>query len=293
MEIRNLKTFRAVAETLSFHRAAEVLHYAQSTVSAQILALEEELGIRLFDRLGRRILLTESGGRLLNYARKMIELEEEARAEVAVNEQARGALVVRVPETLAVWRLPAVVRRFKELRPRVSLELITCAHEGLGGDLRKGVTDLAFLFADSLQVADLEMEVLGVVNLVLAASPDHPLAGKERVRTVDLAGETLLFSKVDCSYRRLLQRLLVEEGVTPGVVHEFYSMAAIMEFAAAGIGVTVMPEEALGAVRKSGRLVILPWEEALETAMLMVWHRDKWLSPGLQVFMETVREVMK
>jgi DNA-binding transcriptional LysR family regulator len=94
MELRNLKTFRAVAETLSFHRAAEVLHYAQSTVSTQIQDLEEELGERLCEGLGRGILLTESGASLLNHARRMVELEEEARAEVADSDQARGTLVV-------------------------------------------------------------------------------------------------------------------------------------------------------------------------------------------------------
>jgi DNA-binding transcriptional LysR family regulator len=74
MEFRNIKTFCTVANHSSFQRASETLHYAQSTVSAQIQALEEELGVRLFDRLGRRIMLTEAGESLLNYARKMLDL---------------------------------------------------------------------------------------------------------------------------------------------------------------------------------------------------------------------------
>ena len=83
MEIRHLKTFLGVAKALSFNKAAEHLNYAQSSVSAQIQALEEELGVQLFDRLGRRILLTEAGIRLLDYAEKILQLVDETRAELA------------------------------------------------------------------------------------------------------------------------------------------------------------------------------------------------------------------
>ena len=88
MEIRHLKTFLGVANALSFNKAAEHLNYAQSSVSAQIQALEEELGVQLFDRLGRRILLTEAGVRLLDYAEKILQLADETRAELADGKRA-------------------------------------------------------------------------------------------------------------------------------------------------------------------------------------------------------------
>jgi DNA-binding transcriptional LysR family regulator len=82
MELRELKTFQKVAILLSFDRAAEVLHYAQSTVSAQIKALEDELGVPLFDRLGRQIVLTDAGEKLLKYSRRLLAIHEETYAEV-------------------------------------------------------------------------------------------------------------------------------------------------------------------------------------------------------------------
>ncbi|MBI5603599.1 MAG: LysR family transcriptional regulator, partial [Deltaproteobacteria bacterium] len=213
MEIRQLRTFKSVADLLSFHKTARNLNYAQSSVSAQIQALEEELEVRLFDRLGKRILLTEAGERLLQYAHKVLDLTDEIRTELTQTQEPKGSLTIRIPESLGVHRLPPVIGEFHRRYPRVMLNFTLCTQEELQKDLRKGITDLAFLYADSIQAADLGFEVLGFESLVLVASPKHPLAGKKIVRTKDLEGETLLFSRVDCSYRKLWERILAEKGV--------------------------------------------------------------------------------
>ena len=155
MEIRQLKTFKAVADHLSFHKAADAINYAQSTVSAQIMALEEDLGIPLFERLGRHIMLTEAGENLYQYACKMLELAEAARADLIESVRLAGSLTIRVPESFCVHRLIPVVAEFHNRMPNVKLRFITCAQEGLKRDLRKGVTDLAFLLTDSIQSKDL------------------------------------------------------------------------------------------------------------------------------------------
>jgi DNA-binding transcriptional LysR family regulator len=293
MEIRQLKTFQAVATLLNFNRAAQQLHYAQSTVSAQIQALEDDLGVRLFDRLGKRVLLTEAGEKLLPFARKMCDLAEETRGEVGAAPGAQGSLCIRTPESLGTHVMPEVVKRFQARFPDVKLQFITCAYDGLARDLRQGVTDLAFLLAESMTAADLKVEVLGFHPLVLVASPGHPLAGTADVTTQDLAGQTLLLSRVDCSYRMTFQTLLAAEGVIPGVIIEFNSVAAIKECVAAGVGLSVLPAWAVARDRAAGRLAILAWDAGpIEVAALMVWHKDKWLSPTLSAFMGVVREAM-
>jgi len=293
MEIRQLKTFQTVAALLNFNRAARQLHYAQSTVSAQIQALEDDLGVRLFDRLGKRVLLTEAGEKLRPFAQKMCDLAEETRGEVGAAPRARGSLCIRIPESLGTHVMPEVVKRFQARFPSVKLQFITCAYDGLARDLRQGVTDLAFLLAESIQAADLKVEVLGFHPLVLVASPDHPLAGTGQVSTRDLAGQPLLLSRVDCSYRMTFEALLAGDGVSPGVIIEFNSVAAIKECVRAGVGLSILPAWAVDRERAAGRLAVLPWEaDPLEVAALMVWHRDKWLSPTLGAFMGVVREVM-
>jgi len=101
MELRELKTFQKVATLLSFNRAAEVLHYAQSTVSAQIKALEDELGLPLFDRLGKQIVLTDAGEKLLKYSRRLLAFHEETYAEIKGQQELRGSLTIRIPQTVA------------------------------------------------------------------------------------------------------------------------------------------------------------------------------------------------
>src|SRR5262245_23144064 len=110
MEFRNLSTFLAVAKTLSFSQAAQMLDYAQSTVTVQIQALEEELGVPLFDRLGRRVALTEAGNQLLWYAQKFVELEKEAHTVISNDPEPAGVLTIGAPETTCAYRLPPLLR---------------------------------------------------------------------------------------------------------------------------------------------------------------------------------------
>ncbi|MGA2400619.1 MAG: LysR family transcriptional regulator [Syntrophobacteraceae bacterium] len=294
MEIRQLKSFKTVANLLSFNKAAGQLHYAQSSISAQIQTLEEELGVQLFDRLGKRVQLTETGAQLLQYAGKILDLVDETHSAVKGDKEPVGSLTVRIPETFGVHRLPAMLKAFHSRFPRVQLNFITCAHEGLGKDLRKGVTDLAFLLAESISAADLEVETVGFESVVLAAAPDHPLSAKRSVHTRDLAGATILFSRVDCSYRRIFEQILEQEEVGGFNRFEFSCVEVIKHCVMGGVGIAVLPEIAVAEEVRQNRLVILPWSEGkIEVAILMIWYRDRWISPTLQAFMEVTRKVIR
>lgn len=291
MEIRQLRSFYMVATLLSFNKAAQHLHYAQSSISAQIHALEEELDVRLFDRLGRRITLTEAGERLFHFSEKILDLADETLAEVTGTKKPRGALNIRIPETLGVHRLPAIISRFRALHPKVRLRFMTCTHEGLQNDLRKGITDLAFLLTESIQAADLENEVLGIESLVLVAHPEHPLASQGKVHTRELHGQTLLLSKLDCSYRKNFQQILDQEKVRPDLALELNSVAVIKQCVIEGIGISILPEVTVEKEIARGEMAPLAWSEGKpEVAALMIWYRERWLSPTMNAFMGVVRE---
>ena len=291
MEIRQLRTFRIVARMLSFNKAAERLHYAQSSISAQILALETELDVKLFDRLGKRISLTEAGERLLQYAQKMVDLADEALAEMGGSMEPEGALTIRVPESFCVHRLPPVVKRFRSRFPKVGLHFITCAVEDLQKDLRKGITDLAFLLTESVQASDLVAEPLGFERLMLVAGSGHPLASKPEIRTRDLEGETILLSRTDCSYRRSLEEILAREKIGTAATLEFNSVEAIKQCVMEGVGITMLPEIAVAREIARGMLTALAWEEGeMEMALLMIRYKERWLSPTLSAFIEMARD---
>ena len=192
MEIRHLRTFQAVARLLHFTRAADELHLSQSTVSAQIRELEEELGVRLFDRLGRAVLLTEAGERLVDYARRMQDMAEQIRSEVGRGVEARGSLCARVPATLAEVYMPLVLERFHAEYPGVRVDCINCDDARLRQELGSGRIDVAFLLTEDLTYDGVNVRLLRTEPLVLAAAPDHELASRDTVTPRDLDGRTLL-----------------------------------------------------------------------------------------------------
>jgi DNA-binding transcriptional LysR family regulator len=197
MEFRQLRTFRVVADRLSFSSAARQLHMAQSSVSAQIRLLEEELGLRLFDRIGRRVLITDAGRKLYDYARRIEDMTDEIRTEVTGVKNVRGALTIRIPETLASVYMPRVVDRFYADNPQVRLNFINCTDRQLREELNSGRIDLAFLMTDAIHLKEVNVRMLGTEKLALVAGPDHWLATLKEVHPQDLRGQTALLPTTD------------------------------------------------------------------------------------------------
>jgi len=294
MELRQLKTFRTVATLLSFNRAADVLNYAQSTISVQIKALEEDLGVRLFDRLGKRIVLTEAGELLSQYAQKMLDMEAETLAGVKGRNQPQGSLTIRAPQTIGNNYLPRVVGKFRNDFPMVSFNFHTCAFHSLEHELQTGVTDLAFLLAESIQSASLVAEPLRFERLLMVSNPANPLAKKAKVSLRDLADQSIFLAKSDCGYRMVFEQILTEANVKPETLLEFNSVEMLKGCLKLSQGVAMIPDIAVRAEVDQGELSILAWEEEhMETAVLMIWHKDKWLSPSLRAFMDISRAVIR
>ena len=120
------------------------------------------------------------------------------------------------------------------------------------------------------------------------------MAKKPVVHTRDLEGETLLFSRVDCSYRKTLEAVLKLEKVRYDATLDFNSVAAIKQCVMAGVGISILPEITVTEDISQGRLTVLSWSEGvIEVATLMIWYKDRWLSPTLSAFMEVVQEMLK
>ena len=197
MEFRHLRTFRVVADCLSFSKAAARLFMAQSSVSAQIRSLEEELDLRLFDRIGRRVLITDAGLKLYEYARRIEDMTDEIRSEMTGAKNVRGSLTIRIPETLAAIYMPPVVERFCMDNRQATLNFINCTDLQLREELNSGRIDLAFLMTDAVHLADVNVRLLRTEDLILIAGPDHALSRKSKIGLDELDGQTLLLPKTD------------------------------------------------------------------------------------------------
>ena len=291
MELRQLKTFQTVARLLSFNRAAEILHYSQSTVSAQIKLLEEDLGVPLFNRLGKKVVLTEAGETLLRHAEKLLAIESEARNEVAASNQAKGTLTLRIPESIATYLLPDVLHRLHLAYPKVSFDIASCAFSSLKQEMRSGSVDLAFLIAEEVSAAELHVEALGFLNIVAIAAPSHPLAQLSDFTLQNLEDQTLLLPKQDCSYKMAVETALTEQAVSTRSLLAITGIETLKRLVARGCGVAILPETAIVAERRAGEVIVLPWRDfGREQAILLLYHKDKWLSPMLTDFIALARD---
>jgi DNA-binding transcriptional LysR family regulator len=305
MELRQVQTFRAVAEELSFSRAAAKLGYVQSSVSAQVGALERELGVPLFDRLGRRIKLTDAGEVMLAHSRKLLALAEETKGAVVDagvgSGEVTGSLTVSAPETLITYRLPKLLALFHERHPKVRLSVRPSAIGRLLGSVRKavedGTVDVAFVLDEPrderVRLADLAVEILAEEDITVIAPASHALANSSIVLPQDLHGETVLLPEAPesgCAYRGQFERQLGSARVLPAETMEFQSIEAVKQCVAAGMGVSVLPNVTVGAELKASKLAELPWEEPFEVLTQMSWNKGRWESPALRAFLEASRE---
>jgi len=289
MDLQRLQTFRTVATLMNFNQAAEVLHYSQSTVSAQIKTLENEIGILLFKRIGKSIQLTEAGAKMLVYADKLLAIKDEAVAEVTGRNMVSGLLTIRMPQTVAAHYLPGILCDYQPRFPGMRLDITSCAMYSLEHELRIGTVDLAFLFADTIGAKNLTGELLRIEPLAIVTHPSHPLAALKSAGFKDLEGQVLLIPKSDCGYRMVFEQALATERVTPATIIEMNSVEAIIKTIKAGIGVTIIPELAIRTDLEKGEIARVRWAEDLETGVLMIYYQDKWRSPSLESFMDAMR----
>lgn len=293
MELRQLKTFKVVGKLLSFNRAADTLNYAQSTVSAQIKSLEEEFGVPLFDRLGKKVLLTEAGKVLMRYAQKMIDMEEETLTEVSGLETPNASISARVPQSISNYFLPDILLELNRKIPGLGFNIISCAYDSLPHELRAGVIDIAFLITEGINAKTLNAEVLRIVPLNMVAAPHHPLSKREFIALEDLEGHSVILPLHDCSYKMTFHKMLTEKNIKVRVM-EFNSTDSIKRCVEKGLGVTIAPDFFVEKEIREGALKVLPWSGMdIEFSLLMILHRDKWISQHLQGFMDISRKVIQ
>ena len=294
MELRQLHSFITIAQVKNFTQAAEILGYAQSTLTTQIQLLEQELGTKLFERLGRGISLTSEGGRFLPYARQIIKLCTEAREVVAGTDIPSGTLAIGSVESLCVLRLPELLKEYHRRYPLVDvvMKIGNCAE--LRHYLRENTVDIAFIFDSRIDEPDLKTDIEVPEAMVFLAAPTHPLTRKAQITPRDFCGEALILTESACSYRKAFEDMLHEARVAPKSVMESASIQAIKQLAISGLGATLLPRVAVEEEIASGHLIVLPWAgNDFGMKMQVLYHKDKWMSSALKAFLSLAAEMLK
>jgi DNA-binding transcriptional LysR family regulator len=204
-----------------------------------------------------------------------------------------GSLSIRIPETVSACYLPEILIKFHHLYPRVNLGFMNCVYFDLPEELSAGVVDLGFLITDVFQTSNLDTEIVCPVPLVFVTGSSHPLSHNIPLDFSRLKEEPLIVPSNDCSYVRMLDRILTEQKIKLPYVWRFNSIAAIKQMLINQVGFSVLPQIAIQSEITSGSLTVLPWQEnnPISANLLMIWQKNKWLPPILQYFMQMVREL--
>jgi len=299
MEVRQLQIFRVLAEELNFTRTAELVHTVQSNVTSQIKALEEELGVPLFDRLGRKVTLTDAGRRFQPFAERALEAMEHGLRALKAGSEPSGLLRIGAPESVLTYRLPKVIRAFRKRYPQVELVFRPYSDARLAIELETGKLDMAIHMGEELMpaansptgVARIHSTHLRTEEVFLIADVSHPLAQRGAVEAVDLEGQVLLLTEAGCGYRSKLERVLALKNVRPGSIVEFSSVEAIKQCVAAGMGLGLLPMIVVERELRQQLIKTLAWVgPPLDIATHIVWHKDKWVSPAMEAFVEMVED---
>lgn len=243
MELSDLHLFRTVAEEGGIVRAAQRLHRVPSNVTTRVKQLEAAVGAELFVRDRQRLHLSPSGELLLDYARRLLSLADEAKGAVA-GHAAFGTLRLGALESTTASRLPALFVAYHQRCPDVRLELVTGTNDAMLAALLERRIDAAFL-AEAPAAPEVQHLPLYDETLVLVTALGHRAVRRPQ----DVAGETVIAFPAGCAYRRVVERWLGADGLATVRVMELASYHAIVACVAAGAGVAVVPQSVLDTVR--------------------------------------------
>jgi len=254
VDIRQFEIVRAVAEKGSFTGAARLLNVSQSAVSRQVLLLEEELGEPLFLRLGRKVRLTAAGTALLDLSRRVLTDVRETTASIVDQQQTlAGTLHLAGGMTVCLHVFPALLKEFRRRHPNVDVKLTTGATPVLLERIRSGVIDVGLL---TLPVDGTDLTQVPVMReeLLLVLPPAHKLARLRRVSPADLVGQPWVLFERGSSTRRVIDDMMHRDGIRPRIVMETENVEILKALTMIGMGLTILPYQALAREVRSGTL---------------------------------------
>jgi len=288
VDLRQLEIFVKVAEYGSFSRAAEALYLTQPTVSEHIRTLEDELGVRLLDRLGRGAAVTRGGLLLLSYAQRMLALSREARQAMdGFQGRMSGELLIGASTIPGEYVLPALIGRFKGKYPDISITLLIGDSQAVIDWVAEGRAELGVVGARP-SVRSIEYKELMPDEVVVVVRGGHAWQGRKQIALEELREEPLLVRERGSGTRAALEAALAEIGTDLGsfrIVGEMGSTQAIKQAVKAGVGVSLVSRRAVDEECRSGLLACVRVKDLKVTrAFHLATHRDRSRSPLADTF---------
>lgn len=287
MELRNIITFCKVYNLKSFSLAAKELGYAQSTITTQIQTLENDLGVKLFERIGKNIELTSKGKIFLDYAEEIVELVN--KSQDAVNElgEPNGILTIGVAESLCTMILNEPLRIYHEKYPNIEIIVKVATYADLLTMIKTNNADLVLMIGEKVNDLDLIHAMYYDEPMAILSAPQNLLVNKNKIKIKDLEQEPLILTEKGCSYRAAFKKQFNIQGLEPRISFEIGGLEAIKKLTMSNLGITLLPYMTVKNEIKKGKLKVLNVEDCefnIKTQLL--YHKNKWFSVAMKTFID-------
>lgn len=293
MEIQELETFVNVVQQGSFSRAAAASGYSQAAVTIHIKNLENELHVRLFDRLGRKTSLTSSGKLFYQHAVRILNTMTEAKEALDTAGELCGSLSIGTIDSLCSALLSDIICQYHHSHPQVKIQIVTDTINELEEKLVNNSIDLLFL-ADQTRNDSHLIKVLDKKESVLfAVSASHPLAGQQLTDISPLLSCPFILTEKDASYRQVLDMALFQQGIELHPFLECTNTDLILSMVRRNEGITFLPEY---VIKKDliGRKILPVFVKDFQQyiRIQVFYHKNKWVSREMHTFIELIQKVL-
>jgi DNA-binding transcriptional LysR family regulator len=254
MDLRQMEIVQAIAETGSFTGAGKKLHLSQSAVSRQVLLLEAELNDTLFLRVGRRIKITPAGDAVVRLSQRVFSDVKETLTQLTdAQTELSGTIHLAGGMTICLYVFPELLKEYRRRHPRMDVKITTGSTSGLVERVRAGAADLALL---TLPIVESDLVSVPVMSeeMLLVTHPTHPLARSKRIAPADLSQQRFVLFEPGSNSRRVIDEFFLTQQIEPKIVMETENVEILKGLARSGMGITIIPYQAVAREVRSGQL---------------------------------------
>lgn len=292
MDLKYLYTFRTIVDEGGFNKAAQKLNYTQSTITFQMNQLEQELSTCLFEKIGRKMVLTKAGESLIPYVDEILQSIDKLHSFESDLSEYQGDLRVGVAETQLCYRFPAILKEFHLKAPKARLFLRSMNCYDIRDELLNGTLDIGVFYEDVGGFgSSLVTYEIGTFPTILLASPETQRQFPDFIKPDQVLSLPLVINEPNCIFRQMFEEYLREKSIRLGHTIELWSIPTIKNLVASGVGITYLP---LFTVQEELKTEVLKeigtdMEEPAITAVCG-HHKNKWISPLMQLFIDLCKE---
>jgi len=288
MELKYLNTFHVIVEVGSFSKAAEKLNYTQSAITFQMGQLEQALSVTLFEKIGRRMMLTKAGEQLIPFVEDILNSVDRLHSFGGDLAQYQGALRIGVAETQLCYRMPPYLKKLHTLAPKAQLFLQSMNCYGIRDGLLDGTLDMGVFYKEVGGFGSmLKAYPIGSCPLTLVASPAVAAQCPDFITPDRTLPISFIINEKNCIFRQMFERHLQKKSIILDHTIELWSIPTIKNLVQNDVGISYLPTFTVQEELDSGALVQIPTDIDDQTiTAVCAHHKNKWLSPLMQLFID-------